>query len=148
MGRYGRGPRRRYLGLWLGQKFLVRVVRVLDGRTVQVESVQRPHDYRVRLYGINVPDKSKNEPYWKDCSDYLSELVLDREFIMEVKEFDIKSRQIIAALLDDDLPHGSASYALVAGGWAFCESANLGIPELRKLESNARSLGLGVWRSQ
>ena len=148
VGKYGRGSRRRYQGLWLGQKFAVRAVRVLDGRIVHVESVQRPHDYRVRLYGINVPDKSRNEPYWKECSDYLSGLVLDREFIMEVKEFDIKNRQIVASLLDDAVPYGSASHALVAGGWAFCESGPSVIPGLRELESNARSLGLGVWRLQ
>lgn len=136
------------MGLWLGQKFPVRVVRVLDGRTVQVESVQRPHDYRVRLYGIDVPDKGKNEPYWKDCSDYLSGLVLGRELVMEVMEFDIKSRQIVASLLDDVVPHGSASHALVAEGWAFCESGVSVMPGLRELESSAKSLGLGVWRLQ
>ena len=85
----------------MGQKFPVRVVRVLDGRTVHVESVQRPHDYRVRLYGIGVPDKGRNEPYWKESSEYLESLVLDKDLTMEVKEFDIKGRQIVVFLLDD-----------------------------------------------
>ena len=144
--RHGGGPRKRYQGLWMGQKFPVRVVRVLDGRTVHVESVQRPHDYRVRLYGIGVPDKGRNEPYWKESSEYLESLVLDKDLTMEVKEFDIKGRQIVVFLLDDLIPHGSASHALVAEGWAFCDSGVLPIPDLRELESKSQSLGLGVWR--
>ena len=148
VGKYGRGSRKRYQGLWLGQKFLVRVLRVLDGRTVHVESVQRPHDYRARLYGIGVPDKGRNEPYWKESSDFLSGLALGKEFMMEVKEFDMKNRQIVVLLLDDGVPRGSLGHALVADGWAFCEPGVLGIPDLRELESKARSLELGVWRLQ
>ena len=147
VGTNGRGSRKRYQGLWLGQKFLVRVVRVLDGRTVQVESVQRPHDYRVRLYGVGVPDKGRNEPYWKESSDFLSGLALGKEFTMEVGEFDIKNRQVVSLLLDDGFPRGSLGYAQVAEGWAFCDSGVLGIPDFRELESRARVQHLGIWQA-
>ena len=105
-----------------------------------MESVLRPHDYRVRLYGIRVPDKGRNDPYWKESADFLSGLVLDEEMAMEVKDFDIKSRQIVALLSDDLLPFGSASHAMMAEGWAFCDSGVLTISDLRGLES-----GRGRW---
>ena len=144
--RFDRGPRKRYQGLWVGQKFPVRVVRVIDGRTVHVESVLRPHDYRVRLYGIRVPDKGRNDPYWKESADFLSGLVLDKEMAMEVKDFDIKSRQIVALLSDDLMPFGSVSHAMMAEGWAFCDPSDLTMSDLRGLESGARSFGKGMWQ--
>ena len=144
--RFDRGPRKRYQGLWVGQKFPVRVVRVIDGRTVHVESVLRPHDYRVRLYGIQVPDKGRNDPYWKESADFLSGLVLDKEIAMEVKEFDIKGRQVVALFHDDAIPFGSVSHAMLAEGWAFYDSGVLTMSDLRELESRARSMGKGMWQ--
>ena len=140
------GPRRRYQGLWVGQKFSVRVLRVLDGRSLHVESVERGRDYRVRLYGIAVPDKSKNEPFWKECSDYLAELVLNKEITMQVEAFDLRSREIVALLLDDAVAHSSMSHAMVAAGWASCALGVSGAPELRTLELRAKSLELGLWQ--
>ena len=140
------GPRRRYQGLWVGQKFLVRVLRVLDGRTLHVESVERGRDYKVRLYGIDVPDKSKNEPYWKDCSDYLSALVSEKEITMQVEAFDLRSKEIIALLLDQSASEVSLSHAMVGAGWATCGLGISSAPELRAMALRAKSLGVGMWQ--
>ena len=145
--RYDSRSKRRYQGLWLGQKFSVRVDVVLDGRTVHVESVERPRDYLVRLYGVSVPDKSKNEPYWKESSDYLAGLVLNRELSMEVKDFDIRRSQIVVLLQSDSAPDKSVSHAMVAAGWALADPRLLGSPEIRQLESEARILGFGFWQT-
>ena len=144
--RYGRGSRRRFQGISVGQSFSVVIERVVDGCTVHVKSVERERDYRVRLCFIGAPDKSKLEPYWRDAIEHLVHLTVDREFIMEIRDFDVKNKMIIAFLRNEEMPLGSLSHEMLTAGWAFYVSGLVGVPELAELQASARSKRVGLWQ--
>jgi len=120
------------------------VTRIIDGDTIEIE-VENPGDNnRVRLCCIDTPEMG--EKYYKEASDYLSDLILGKEIRMErdVSEVGKYGRLIRYIYLDDVF----INEQIVRNGWAvaypYYPDTKL-CPQIQEAEKLAKQEELGIW---
>jgi micrococcal nuclease len=114
------------------------VVEVLDGDTI--EALQRGKAVRIRLNGIDCPEKG--QPYGKAAKQFTSEMTLGKPVTVEVKHLE-KEGLLVADVI---LPDGSVlNKELVGAGLAWRSRKFSKSPVLAALEQEARKAKRGLW---
>ena len=114
------------------------VVEVLDGDTI--EALQRGKAVRIRLNGIDCPEKG--QPYGKAAKQFTSEMTLGKPVTVEVKHLE-KEGLLVADVI---LPDGSVlNRELVTAGLAWQSRRHGNSPVLAALEQAARKSKRGLW---
>src|SRR5437868_11708187 len=128
-----------FIGPATGGEFNARVIRVLDGDTMEVLHNQRPE--RVRLMGIDCPEKG--QAYGTRAKQAASALVFGKEVMLQTQGLDRYGRTIAYVFL----PHGTnVNHTMVKDGWCwwYRKYARTDI-ELERLEKQAREAKKGLW---
>jgi micrococcal nuclease len=119
--------------------FSGRVVRVLDGDTIEV--LHSRHAERIRLNGIDCPEKG--QVYGTRAKQAASELVFGKQVTLQTFGKDKYGRTIADVLLPDGR---NVNHALVRDGWCWWYRKYApGNVILEELERRARGSGLGLW---
>lgn len=121
-----------------------RVVGVTDGDTITVlDSSNR--QYKIRFAGIDAPEK--NQPYGKRSKEHLSDLVFNRQVIVETEKEDRYGRTVGKVLVDGR----DTNLAMVVAGyaWHYKKYQAEQSPNDRLLydsaEKEARAARRGLW---
>ena len=114
------------------------VVEVLAGDTL--EALQRGKAVRIRLNGIDCPEKG--QPYGKAAKQFTSEMTLGKPVTVEVKHLE-KEGLLVADVI---LPDGAVlNQELVEAGLAWRSRKYGKSPVLAVLEQAARKARRGLW---
>ncbi|HWF60659.1 MAG TPA: thermonuclease family protein [Nitrospira sp.] len=119
--------------------FTGEVVSVLDGDTIEV--LRNGKAQRVRLYGIDCPEKG--QPFGNNAKQATSAMVFVLEVTLEIHGKDKYGRIVADVLLADGT---NVNHALVKDGW--CWWYRKYAPNdtaLEKLETEAIEAGRGLW---
>jgi endonuclease YncB( thermonuclease family) len=119
--------------------FSASVVGVLDGDTVEVMHNQHPE--RIRLNGIDCPEKS--QAYGQKAKQAASALVFGKEVTLHTFGKDKYGRTIADVLLPDGT---NVNHSLVKGGWCWWYRKYAPTDAvLEGLENEARESRKGLW---
>lgn len=131
----------------LSRVWLAQVVGVTDGDTIKVRLQGQGEQIKIRLYGIDAPEKG--QPYGRKSREFLVELaVIGATVTIEPVNFDRYGR-LVAIIYSSD-GHCLNSAMVEAGlAWVYpqycrqpiCDSWNAA-------EHQARQSGLGLWHDQ
>lgn len=115
-------------------------VRVVDGDTIWVHRDGDPHPLRVRLYGIDCPER--RQPWGREARDYTARLVLHKRVTLEPVEYDRYGRLVAWVSVGTV----SVNRDLLRAGmaWWYRRYARQ-YPELGLLEAEARHGCRGLW---
>lgn len=115
------------------------VISVLDGDTIEVLHNQHPE--RVRLYGIDCPEKG--QAYGQKAKQAASALVFGKEVTLQAHGKDKYGRTIADVFLPDGM---NVNHKLVKAGWCWWyRKYAVGNAELERLEREARQAKKGLW---
>lgn len=122
--------------------FTGRCVRVLDGDTVEVlqQTAAGPRPVRVRLWGIDCPEKA--QAFGQRAKQFTSSLAFGKAATVDVRDTDRYSRAV--ALLTVDRQQLNAELVKAGFAWWY-ERYAPGATDLRNLESAARAARRGLW---
>jgi len=116
-----------------------KVIRILDGDTIEVLHNQRPE--RIRLYGIDCPEKA--QAFGQKAKQATSALVFGKEVTIQMHGKDKYKRTIADVLLPDGT---NVNHALVKDGWCWWyRKYATEDKELQRLEQDARDAKKGLW---
>src|SRR5262245_34908035 len=119
--------------------FIGPVVSVLEGDTIEV--LHNMHPERVRLSGIDCPEKG--QAYGNNAKQAASALVFGRDVILQTHGQDKYNCTLADAFLQDGT---HVNHTLVKDGWCWWYRKYApGDTELEKLEKNAREARKGLW---
>ena len=123
------------------REFTATVDHVADGDSLQVK--HQGETVKVRLFGIDAPEKGQE--FANMSRQRLKNLANGRQVKVSVVEKDKYGRLISKVWLDDGT---LLNHAMVGSGLAWWyERYAPGDSELRKLQANAKSSQLGLWKS-
>lgn len=117
-----------------------RVQRVIDGDSIQVNL--GGEILEVRLGGIDAPEY--RQPYAPQAKQLLSEMVLDREVLLQEQELDRYGRTIALVVRAGDELIVNAELVRQGAAWAHPQYAQ---PAWFRLEQQARAAKRGLWGS-
>ena len=115
------------------------VISVLDGDTIEV--MQNQHPERIRLYGIDCPEKG--QAYGKRAKQVTSALVFAKQVSLQTHGKDKHGRTLAEVLLSDGT---NVNHTLVETGWCWWHRKYA--PRnavLEELETEAREGRKGLW---
>ncbi|WP_066504626.1 thermonuclease family protein [Rufibacter sp. DG15C] len=115
-----------------------RVIAIKDGDTIELLKDGQP--LRVRLYGIDAPEK--NQDFGTRARQFISELCFGKDVRLEVKDIDRYGRTVGIIYLPDGR---NLNYEMVKNGFAWHYKAYSKDPELGRLEEEARLDKRGLW---
>lgn len=122
-----------------GAEMTGRVVGVSDGDTITILDDLDKGRFRVRLSGIDAPEKKQS--FGKKAKQYLSELIFNKTVSIRFSAIDQYGR-IIGRVYLDNMDVGLAM--LSAGmAWHYAQYDNT--PEYDAAEKQARAAGFGLW---
>ena len=116
-----------------------KVVRVLDGDTVEILSGQ--HTKRVRLNGIDAPEK--DQPYGRRSRQYLTGLIGGKQVVAVGNKEDRYGRLLATINLNNQDVNAIQVYAGMA--WAYRYQGRLTVERYGNYEQNAQSAKRGLW---
>lgn len=119
--------------------FSGRVVRVLDGDTLEVLEGTTPR--RVRLHGVDCPER--NQPYGSRARQFTAELAFGRTVTVVIRDRDRYGRLVGEVLLPDGR---NLNRELVAAGYAWWYRRYSSDLRLAVLEWMARWRKRGLWQ--
>ena len=129
--------------LLFASEFSARVIRVVDGDSVNVLRLPEKEELKLRLYGIDAPEWK--QAYGKESKDALNGLLgTNREIFVKVLDKDRYGRLICNLHLNsEDIP---VNEWMVSKGnaWHYVKYAPDDI-NLQQAEKNARKNKLGLW---
>ena len=126
------------LSFGLGEEFRGKVVRVLDGDTIEV--MHHGQAERIRLNGIDCPEKA--QPFGERAKKYTSSLAFGETVTAIVKDTDRYGRTVAEILLPDGR---SLNRELVKAGLAWWYRKYSTDATLGQLEAEARAARRGLW---
>jgi micrococcal nuclease len=127
------------------KKFSAKVIEVIDGDTIKIETGEI-----VRLLGIDAPETNHPDlpyqTYGQEAKDYLRKRILNRTCVFEFDEnnkYDIYNRILAFVYLDNNLINAE----MVKNGYAYVytKSKNIKTKEFLILENIARKSKKGLW---
>lgn len=118
----------------------VDVSRVIDGDTLELEDGRQ-----VRLLGINTPEV--NEFLYKEATDYLKQLLADKQIALESFGQDKYGRTLGYVYADDELVNLGMIKAGLAHKYLFSDDDKF-YKEFRDAEEVAKEKQLGIWKSE
>ncbi len=135
-----------------GNKTYRRVERVFDGDTLSVYLGLGGKKERVRLLGINAPEKSyigKSDCYSSQATQQLKKLAYDKFVLLEKDKLQTYDRDKYGRLLRYVVlfDNTSVNEEMVKGGYAKAYPSLISkIEQYKKLEAEAKERKLGMWR--
>ena len=131
--------------LLFSQTFTAKVIRVVDGDSVNVLRISDKEELRLRLYGIDAPEMK--QPYGRESKDALKGILGPNTVIsVEVLDKDRYNRLICELHLNNE--NISVNEWMVSKGnaWHYKKYAPNDM-NLQSAEENARNNKLGLWSS-
>ena len=129
--------------LLFAKEFSARVIKVVDGDSVNILRLPEKEELKLRLYGIDAPEWK--QAYGKESKDALNGLLgTNREIFVKVLDKDRYGRLICNLHLNsEDIP---VNEWMVSRGnaWHYVKYAPDDI-SLQQAEKNARNNKLGLW---
>ena len=127
------------------QSVTVQVLRIKDGDTIEVNHEGIKED--VRLWGIDAPEKTKDQPFAAEATQALSDLVADREVILQHPPQGPGKDRYGRTLSIVFIGKKNVNLALVQAGaaWWYAEYAPKETA-LEKAEAEAKGKKLGLWK--
>jgi micrococcal nuclease len=123
----------------VGQRFTAVVVNVADGDTVTIRVPQRGQTVRVRVHGIDAPERG--EPFSTRARTFTRVTVFSKEVVVEGRDVDRYGRLVARIRIGaTDL-----SAALLEAGLACHYRRYSSDPVLEAAETTARAAGAGFW---
>ena len=118
------------------------VTAVTDGDTIKV--MVNGVEKKIRLYGVDTPEKRGNQPYWKEARDFTNEYCMGKNVTLDVKNTDRYGRTIAWVFVEGK--EISLNEALVENGlaWWYEYYAKRDY-NLRDAEIRAKKKKLGIW---
>ena len=116
-----------------------KVVAVIDGDTVTVLDELDKAKFRIRLYGIDAPEKRQR--FGTEARDHLSGLVLKKPVIIRYKEVDRYGRIVGTIRIDGE----DINRRMLRDGMAWHYSRFDKTPEYAESERLARNEKRGLW---
>jgi endonuclease YncB( thermonuclease family) len=126
----------------LAEILICLVVGIADGDTLTARCGM-PAEYqqvKVRLAEIDAPEK--NQAFGQRSKEYLSALCFNQQATIRSDKKDRYGRTIARV----ECQSQDASPALVKAGMAWAYTKYLTDPEIKRLEVQAKSAGVGLWR--
>ena len=124
----------------------VRIRRVVDGDSLEVEYVGKRQPFRVRLYGIDAPEL--DQPHGREARNRLAQLVRGGGVSMETKSTDHYGRTVGVLYAGSGRKRESVNAEMVRSGMAWWYrqygGRELGLPAA---EAEAKSRRRGVWQN-
>jgi len=129
--------------LLFSQTFTAKVIRVVDGDSVNVLRISDKEELRLRLYGIDAPETK--QPYGRESKDALKGL-LGPNTVISVKVLDKDRYDRLICELHLDNKDISVNEWMVSKGnaWHYVKYASDDMA-LKQAEENARNNKLGLW---
>jgi endonuclease YncB( thermonuclease family) len=127
----------------VGTTFPARVTTVLDGDTIEVVRPGTSARMRVRLEGIDSPERG--EPYSNVARTRTRVLVFDKDVRVSGKDVDRYGRLVARVVVQDAGAAVDVSVALVREGLACYYTVFATDPVLARAENDARTAGRGFW---
>jgi micrococcal nuclease len=124
------------------KEFAGRVVGVADGDTITV--LYKGRGYKVRLYGIDAPEKK--QPFGYRAKQHLSALVYGKDVVVRVRARDRYRRWVGDVILPDGR-YVNAEMMKAGMTWWYSRYAPRE-SELKRLEYEARRARVGLWADQ
>lgn len=120
-------------------EILGRVVGVADGDTITVLDDMDKGRFRIRLNGIDSPEKK--QAYGNKAKQYLSSLVYGKRVSVRFSAIDRYGRILGRVYVDNK----DISLLMLAAGYAWHYTQYDNSPEYSATEKKARSAGVGLW---
>lgn len=117
------------------------ITRIIDGDTLDVFIFSNNLTQRVRLLGINTPEKS--QPYYKEAKDNLARYE-GKQIQLETKEKDKYDRILGYLLYNGKLINKEQLELGLANLYYYREDEYY--REMKQAEENARERGVGIWK--
>jgi micrococcal nuclease len=136
-----------FIGIKSGyaEQIEAQINKVVDGDTVRVSIAGEKKPVRVRLYGIDAPEK--NQPSGPESSEALARLLpVGSAVLLDVVDRDHYGR--LVAIITRQGENESANARQVSDGWAWYWSRYCKRPLCESWESlseSAKAAGLGLW---
>lgn len=117
-----------------------KVIKVSDGDTITVMSLQQYNKFKVRLYGIDAPESDQS--FGTQSKQFLSDQILNREIELEIKDTDRYKREVAIIFLNNVNING----LMVKEGWAWWyESYAKKDLVYKELQEEAQAKKRGMW---
>ena len=129
--------------LLFAEEFMAKVIRVVDGDSVNVLRLPEKEELKLRLYGIDAPEWK--QAYGKESKDALKGLLgANREIIVKVLDKDRYGRLICKLLLNSEDISVNEWMVSEGNAWHYVKYAPNDM-NLQSAEENARNNKLGLW---
>lgn len=124
--------------------FRAHVIGVMDGDTIKVLDAAKV-EHRIRFWGIDAPEK--RQPFGTLAKKEMSDLVFDRDVMIEVKDVDRYGREVAVVTMP---PRSTTSLSvnelMVRAGLAWWyEHYAPNAKELESAQKSARTARVGLW---
>lgn len=117
-----------------------KVTKVGDGDTITVQDIQTYEKFKVRLYGIDAPESDQS--FGTQSKQFLSDQILNREVILDIKNTDRYKRKVAVIYLNDV----NVNELMVKEGWAWWYQAYAKKDLVYKeLQDQAQAKKRGMW---
>ena len=121
-----------------------KVVKVADGDTFTILTKDNKQQ-RIRMHGIDAPEKTRSQPYWLQSRDFLSELIAGKQVKVEVKSKDRYGR-IVGVVSTSSCPDVNLKMLREGLAWHYSRYDNT--PTYRKAHEQAKEARKGLWRDK
>lgn len=116
-----------------------KVVRISDGDTITIIDNLDNGRFRIRLYGIDAPEKKQD--FGQKAKQYLSSLIFGKEVKVRFKEIDRYGRIVGKVYLNNN----EINIEMLKAGMAWHYSRYDQTPTYITAEKQARKNGIGLW---
>ena len=115
------------------------VVGVSDGDTITVLDDMDKGRFRIRLYGIDAPEKKQD--FGQKAKQYLSSRLFRKAVVIRYKEIDRYGRIVGKVYLDNE----EINVDMLKNGYAWHYKKYDNSEEYSQAEINSREKGIGLW---
>lgn len=130
-----------------GEQIPANLVRVSDGDTVWLKNLDGGEKFKVRLYGIDAPESTQGQPFGKQASKRLAELLSSEYVYYQLTGQDTRWGRVVAKVWDEHDRSVSVNEKLVSEGlaWHYRQYAP-NDTRLAELQAYAQTYRLGLWQ--
>jgi len=123
-------------------KFTAKVIRILDGDTMEV--LYKNHPVKIRLAHIDCPEKRGSQPFGNQAKQALSDLCFGQMVNIEVEKYD-RYKRLIAIIVNGKKQIVNQEMIKQGMAWHFKKYSADEV--YSKLETRARTNKIGLWKS-
>ena len=122
------------------------VRRVLDGDTIEVINSDNGFE-KIRLFGIDAPEKKGNQPMWEESKTYLESIVMTNPNLVDVKKMNTdRYGRTVGIIFVNDI---NVNKKLLEKGFAvyykdYCKHYDY-CPDFERTEATAKRHKEGMW---